>query len=158
MVETQKLGTMSTLTWIGAHDEGHDTPYLLVYSLGDTEEGAEAAEKAVAELAQSLGLSAGGDMADGSRPDFPVTLLMEGRQAVLNMQAFIAQGDVPQEWLDVIEGGSPVHLILSAKAWPEALPGKPVTTEALAAYIGDEAVVASAAHCMLPVGKLRSRV
>lgn len=148
---------MSTLAWIGAPDEGHDTPYLLAYTLGDNAQGAEAAEAAVAELARSLGLSVGGDMVNGARSSFPVTVLVEAGQAVLNMQTFTAQCDVPEEWLDATADGASVHLIVSTKAWPEAVPGKPVSAETLAAYIGDEAVLASAAHALLPVGKLRGR-
>ena len=163
MVDTQtapsgnqfNLGTLSILAWIGAPEEGHQTPYLLAYTLGDGENGAAENEAAVARLAQSLSLPLDGTMADGSRPGFPVQLLVEAGQAVLTLQAFKAQCPAPPEWLDAVEKGASVHLVLSTRAWPQAAPGQPVPLDAFRAYVGDEGVLRSAAHCLLPVGKLR---
>ncbi|MDI3390388.1 DUF5949 family protein [Streptomyces sp. B-S-A8] len=163
MVDTQtassgnqfSLGTLSILAWIGAPEEDHSTPYLLAYTLGDGANGTAENEAAVAALARSLSLPLDGGMADGSRPGFPVRLLVEGGQAVLSLQNMNAQCVAPPEWLDAVAQGADVHFVLSTRAWPEAAPGQPVSAEALSAYVGDEAVLQSAAHCLLPVGKLR---
>ncbi|MDQ8707202.1 DUF5949 family protein [Streptomyces sp. LHD-70] len=163
MVDTQtapsgnqfSLGTLSILAWIGAPEEGHQTPYLLAYTLGDGENGAAENEAAVVALAQSLSLPLDGTMADGSRPGFPVQLLVEAGQAVLTLKALKAQCVAPPEWLAAVEQGAAVHFVLSTRAWPEAAPGQPVPLEAFRAYVGDEEVLRSAAHCLLPVNKLR---
>jgi uncharacterized protein DUF5949 len=163
MVDTQtapsgnqfNLGTMSILAWIGAPEEGHSTPYLLAYSLGDGANGAAENEAAIAALAQNLKLPLDGSMADGSQPGFPVRLLVDGGQAVLSMQGLNAQCVAPPEWLDAVEQGAPVHFVLSTRTWPQAAPGQPVSQDAFRAYVGDEAVLRSAAHCLLPVSKLR---
>ncbi|NBE54805.1 DUF5949 family protein [Streptomyces boluensis] len=163
MVETQtapsgnqfSLGTMSILAWIGAPEEGHQTPYLLAYTLGDGANGAAENEAAVAGLAQSLTLSLDGTMTDGSRPGFPVRLLVEGGQAVLSMQGLNAQCVAPPEWLDAVQEGASVHFVLSTRAWPQAVPGQELSADTFRAYVGDETVLGSAAHCLLPVSKLR---
>ncbi|MFI6941511.1 DUF5949 family protein [Streptomyces sp. NPDC050418] len=149
------LGTLSILTWIGAPEEGNTTPYLLAYPLGDGPQGAEGAQDAMVGLAQELSLTPGGGMTDGSAPSFPVKLLVESGQAVLTMGAFRAQCAVPPEWAAAVDAGEKVHLIVSPRAWPQAVPGEPVAPETLSAYIGDEAVFAQAAHCALPAGRLR---
>lgn len=163
MVETQtapsgnqfSLGTMSILAWIGAPEEGHETPYLLAYTLGDGANGAAENEAAVAALARGLALPLDGRMADGSRPGFPVRLLVEGGRAMLSMRGLNAQCVAPPEWLDAVREGAAVHFVLSTRAWPQAAPGQPLSTDTFRAYVGDETMLGAAAHCLLPVGKLR---
>ncbi|WP_415948036.1 DUF5949 family protein [Streptomyces sp. KLOTTS4A1] len=147
------LGTVSVLAWIGDPDDGHDTPYLLAYTLGDGAAGAAGSEQAMAVLAEQLSLPVDGTMTNGARAGFPVKLFMVDRQATLNLQTVTAQCQVPEEWLAAVDAGASVHLMVSTTAWPQAVPGQPVSAEMLAGYIGDEKVFAAAAHCVVPVAR-----
>ncbi|WP_405778490.1 DUF5949 family protein [Streptomyces sp. NBC_00859] len=153
-VQRDQLGTLSVLAWSG-DPETHNTPYLLAYSLGDGKDGAPAGEAALRTLFNELGLPLGSSLADGSRPGFPVRLLVEGGQAAVNMPYLSAQCPVPPEWLQAVAERSQVHFMFASRPWPDAVPGRPVTAEILGAFVGDEAVLATSAHCLLPVTQLR---
>jgi hypothetical protein len=155
-VRRSQLGTLSVLAWIGDPDEGHDMPYLLAYSLGDGADGAQAGEAAVLAVIEEVGLSAGGDMADKTRsPSSPIRLLVEGGRAVLNMPYLSAQCPAPPEWLRAAEERGHAHLLIASRPWPDAVPGRPVTEEALQSFLGDERTLTTAAHVLLPVSQLR---
>ncbi len=147
------LGTVSVLAWIGDPDGGHETPYLLAYTLGDGAAGVESSERAMAALAEQLSLPVDGTLTNGARAGFPVKLFMVGGQATLNLQSVTAQCHVPDEWLAAVDAGASVHLMVSTTAWPQAVPGQPVAEETLARYIGDEKVFAAAAHCLVPAAR-----
>ncbi|MCP3820371.1 DUF5949 family protein [Streptomyces sp. A3M-1-3] len=151
-----QLGTLSVLTWIGDPAEGQNIPYLLAFSLGDGTDGPEAGEAAVRALIVECGLSVGGGVLDGTRvPSLPVKLLVEGGQAVLNMPYLSAQCPAPPEWLQSANEHEEVYFLLASRPWPEATPGKPVSEEMLKAFVGDEQTLTTAAHCLLPVTRLR---
>ncbi|WP_405685894.1 DUF5949 family protein [Streptomyces sp. NBC_01387] len=149
-----QLGTLSVLAWSGDPDT-HNKPYLLAYSLGDGKDGAEAGEAAVRAVFAELGIQMGSELADGSRPGFPVRLLVEGGQAVLDMPYLKAQCTVPAEWLRAVADQGEVHFMFAAKPWPEAAPGRQVSEETLTAFVGDETMLSTSAHCLLPVTQLR---
>ncbi|NDZ79891.1 hypothetical protein G3I19_15500 [Streptomyces sp. SID10853] len=153
-VQRDQLGTLSVLAWSG-DPETNNLPYLLAYSLGDGKDGAEAGEAAVRTLFDELGIPLGSSLADGSRPGFPVRLLVEGGQAAVNMPYLSAQCPVPAEWLQAVADRGEVHFMFASKPWPEAVPGRPVSEEVLSAFVGDEAMLTTSAHCMLPVTQLR---
>ncbi|WP_455361558.1 DUF5949 family protein [Streptomyces sp. SYSU K21746] len=155
-IQRGQLGTLSMLTWIGDPAEGQNIPYLLVFSLGDGTDGPEAGEAAVRALIEHCGMSVGSGVLEGARvPSLPVKLLVEGGQAVLNMPYFSAQCAAPPEWLQAAHEHGEVYFLLAGRPWPEATPGKPVTEEMLRAFAGDEATLTTAAHCLLPVTRLR---
>jgi hypothetical protein len=150
------LGTLSALAWTGDPDEGHDMPYLLVYSLGDGSDGPEAGEAAVPAVIEEVGLSVGRDPAVSTRsPNSPIRLPIEGGQAVLTMPYLSAQCPAPPEWLRAAQKRGHVHFLIAGRPWPEAAPGKPVTEERLQAFLGDEQTLTTAAHVLLPVSRLR---
>ncbi|MEV7415731.1 DUF5949 family protein [Streptomyces sp. NPDC089919] len=150
-----QLGTLSVLAWIGDPEEGHDMPYLLAYSLGDGEDGPEAGEAAARALLEANGLRVGDVVLDGTQSSMPVTVLVEAGQAVLTMPGLNAQCPAPPEWVAAADDHGQVYFLFATRPWPEAKPGVPVTAEMLQAFAGDESVLTSSAHCVLPVTKLR---
>lgn len=150
------LGTLVVMPWSGEAPDGGDMPYLLAYSLGDAADGPEATTAAVERLLTDHGLPVGGDLVDGAvRPSLPVTLLVEAGQAVLNAPSFNAQCLPPPEWLAAVEKRGYAYLVFTTRPWPEAVPGKPVEPEELAAFAGAEETLTAAAHAVLPARSLR---
>jgi hypothetical protein len=150
------LGTLSVIPWTGGPSEGErNAPFLLAYSLGDGREGPEAAEEAMRAVLGEVGLRPGGDLVDLSlTPSVPITLLVEAGRAVLTMPYLNAQCPVPPEWeRDAREQGQ-VYFIVATRPWAEGAPGRPVGEEQLRAFVGDEAVLSAAAHCLVPVRSL----
>ncbi|MGW2044401.1 DUF5949 family protein [Streptomyces sp. NPDC001858] len=150
------LGTLVVMPWSGEAPDGSDMPYLLAYSLGDTEDGPEGTAAAVRRLLADNGMSIGGDVVDGTeRPSLPFTLLVESGAAVLNMPSLNAQCLPPAEWLAAVEQRGYAYLVFTTRAWPEATPGRAVTPEALAAFAGADETLTAAAHIVLPARRLR---
>ncbi|WP_406330117.1 DUF5949 family protein [Streptomyces sp. NBC_00203] len=150
------LGTLAVMAFSGEAPEG-DMPYLLAYSLGDGEGGPEASTVAIEQLLRSNGLPVGDTLLDGSRqPNLPLTLLVEAGQAVVTMPYLNAQCVVPPEWLAAVGERGYAYFLFATRPWPEAEPGKPVAPESLAAFAGDEEVLLSAAHVLLPARSLCS--
>ncbi|MFG2884001.1 DUF5949 family protein [Streptomyces sp. NPDC048297] len=155
-VRAASLGTLVVLAWSGEAPDGTDMPYLLAYSLGDTEGGPEATAAAVHQMLADNGLPVGGNPVDGTaRPSLPVTLLVEAGQAVVNMPQFVAQADAPPEWLAAVARRGYAYLVFTTRAWPEAAPGRPVEAAALADFAGAEETLTAAAHVILPARSLR---
>ncbi|MCQ6554582.1 DUF5949 family protein [Streptomyces sp. C10-9-1] len=155
-VDPAELGTMVLLAWTGDPAEGHDTPYLVAYSLGDGTGGGEAARAAAATMIEELGLTTGDVLQDRTREGtFPVQLLIQAGQAVLTMPHMNAQCPAPEEWLAAAEERGTVHFMIAARPWPEARPGTALSEEVLKSFLGDEAVLADTAHVLLPVSRLR---
>ncbi|MCX4811159.1 MULTISPECIES: DUF5949 family protein [unclassified Streptomyces] len=149
------LGTLVVLAWSGEAPDG-DMPYLLAYTLGDAADGPEAATAAVERLLTDNQLPVGGNVVDGStRPSLPITMLVEGGQAVLNMPQLNAQCVPPPEWLAAVGERGFAYLVFTTRPWPEAEPGKAVTPEALAEFAGSEETLNAAAHIILPARSLR---
>ncbi|MEV0224770.1 DUF5949 family protein [Streptomyces sp. NPDC050704] len=149
------LGTLVVIAWSGDHPDG-DMPFLLAYSLGDGEGGPEGSAAAIEQLLHSNDLPIGDTITDATRqPGFPVTLLVEAGQAVVNMPHLSAQCTVPPEWLAAVGKRGYAYFLFATRAWPGAEPGKPVAPEALAAFAGDEETLNSAAHALLPARSLR---
>ncbi|MFF8956584.1 DUF5949 family protein [Streptomyces sp. NPDC014894] len=157
-VQRGHLGTVSMLAWTGDPAAGHDTPYLLVYSLGDGNGGPEAGVAAVEALIDQAGLAVDGLLTDATEASYnsPIRLLVEGGRAVLNMPGLSAQCPAPPEWLAAADSRGHAHLLIGTRPWPEATPGEPLGEETLQSYIGDEATLLAAAHALLPVSRLRS--
>ncbi|MFI7503455.1 DUF5949 family protein [Streptomyces sp. NPDC049687] len=151
------LGTLVVMPWSGEAPDGSDMPYLLAYSLGDADGGAETTAAAVERLLTDNGLPVGGDLVDGTqRPSLPVTLLVESGAAVLNMPSLNAQCVPPPEWLAAVAKRGYAYLVFTTRPWPEAVPGKPVEPETLAAFAGAEETLDAAAHVVLPARSLRT--
>ncbi|MGW3284746.1 DUF5949 family protein [Streptomyces sp. NPDC001002] len=149
------LGTLVVLAWSGEAPDG-DMPYLLAYPLGDAPNGPEASSAAVAQLLKNAGLPVGGELVDAAtRPSLPVSMLVEGGQAVVTMPGCNAQCVPPPEWLAAVEERGYAYLVFTTRPWPEAEPGKPLEADALAAFAGSEETLDSAAHVVLPARKLR---
>jgi hypothetical protein len=149
--DTADLGTLVVMPWSGEAPDGGDMPYLLAYSLGDAAGGPGASAAAVERLLGDNGLTVGGDVVDGTeRPGLPVTLLVESGTAVLTLPGLSARCLPPAEWLTAVRGRGYAYLVLTARAWPEATPGKAVTPEALAAFAGAEQTLTAAAQIVLP--------
>ncbi|MFF1378384.1 DUF5949 family protein [Streptomyces sp. NPDC058308] len=151
------LGTLAVLAWSGEHPEDEkDMPFLLAYSLGDTEEGPEGTAQAMRTLLAETGLPMGGPLLDGAHnPSLPVSLLVEGDNAVVNMPHLNAQCGVPPEWIAAVKLRGHAYFMITTRAWPEAKPGEPVPEEGLAAFAGAEETMLNAAHCLLPARSLR---
>lgn len=133
-----------------------DMPYLLAYSLGDGEGGAAGATTAIEQLLRNNGLPVGDTLLDGSRqPSLPLTLLVEAGQAVVTMPYLNAQCVVPPEWLAAVGERGYAYFLFATRPWPDAVPGRPVAPESLAAFAGDEETLLSAAHVLLPARTLR---
>ncbi|MFD9795520.1 DUF5949 family protein [Streptomyces sp. NPDC059070] len=151
-----RLGTLALLAWSGPNPaEDRDTAFLLAYSLGDGEGGPEAAEGAAHELLDAIGMAAGavGDIEHGAT--LPVTLLLEGGQAVLTLPGLNVHCSTPPEWMAAAQESGEVNFIFATRAWPEAVPGKPLTEEQLRAFVGDEENLMTAGHCIIPARRLR---
>ncbi|MBT2365050.1 hypothetical protein J7E88_06890 [Streptomyces sp. ISL-10] len=155
-VDRAELGTLALLAWTGDPAQGHDTPYLIAYSLGDGTGGGEAAAAASLALIEKLGLTTGDVMQDHTGEGVsPIQLLVQGGQAVVNMPYMNAQCPVPVEWLAAAERRGHVHFMISGRAWPEARPGVPLAEETLQAHLGNEEALNDMAHVLLPVSQLR---
>lgn len=150
-----QLGTQILIGWSGANPEGRDTAFLLAYSLGDGADGPEAGERAMRTALERSGLRVGGETLDATgMPNLPVKLLVQAGQAVLTLPHFKAQYSVPPEWLAAARAEGTVHGMFATRPWPVGVPGQPVGEEQLRAFVGDPAVIASSAHCLLPVRSL----
>ncbi|MEV5979773.1 DUF5949 family protein [Streptomyces sp. NPDC052114] len=151
------LGTLAVLAWSGEHPEDQkDMPFLLAYSLGDTEGGPEATAEAMRTLLQNAGLPIGGPVVDGARnPSLPVSLLVEADQAVVTMPHLNAQCATPPEWLAAVQQRGHAYFMATTRAWPDGKPGEPVTEEILSEFAGAEETMLNAAHCLLPARSLR---
>ncbi|GAA2349397.1 hypothetical protein GCM10010431_86710 [Streptomyces kunmingensis] len=132
-------------------------PFLLAYPMGDSPAGPEAAEAAVRTLLGNNGLTVGTTVHSGVRqPSFPVSLLVEAGHAVISMPPLNAQCPAPPEWLAAAEARGTAYFLFTARPWPTATPGEPVTEEELMAFAGDEATLTAAAHCLLPIRRIRN--
>ncbi|MFF9869275.1 DUF5949 family protein [Streptomyces sp. NPDC013953] len=154
------LGTLAVIPWTSEpSDESEEpaTPFLMVYSLGDGAGGPEAGEKAMRSELERLGLSIGERLTDlGREPQIPVSLLVEAQRAVLQLPFMKAQCPVPPEWeKDAHESGT-AYLIIATRPWPEAVAGKEVGPDRLRAFVSDELLLQSSAHCLLPVRRVRT--
>ncbi|MFK4691906.1 DUF5949 family protein [Streptomyces pristinaespiralis] len=155
-VNRSRLGTLSLLAWTGDPAQGHDTPYLLTYSLGDGVDGPAAGEEAALAMITELGLTVGDEMHDHTHDgSHPIQLLVEGGQAVVNMPYLKAQCPAPPEWLAAADRRGHVHFMIASRPWPEGRPGEPVSDEAFQSFLGDETTLVSSAHVLLPVSRLR---
>ncbi|MEV5611040.1 DUF5949 family protein [Streptomyces sp. NPDC052225] len=152
------LGTLAVIAWSGEHvSEDADVPFLLAYSMGDSPAGPEGSEAAVRALLTNNGLTVGTTVHDATRhPSFPVSLLVEAGQAVVTMPLLNAQCPVPPEWLEAAEARGSAYFIFTARPWPAAAPGRPVAEGELERFAGAEETLAAAAHCLLPIRRLRS--
>ncbi|WP_329188023.1 DUF5949 family protein [Streptomyces sp. NBC_01428] len=149
------LGTLAVMAFSGEAPDG-DMPYLLAYSLGDGEGGPEGSASAIRQLLTDNGIPVGETLIDGSKhPSLPLTLLVEGGQAVVRMPHLNAQCVAPTEWLAAVGERGYAYFLFATRAWPVAQPGKPVAPEDLTAFAGDEDTLLSAAHVLLPARSLR---
>ncbi|MFD5556146.1 DUF5949 family protein [Streptomyces sp. NPDC127068] len=153
-----ELGTLAVMAWSGEHpDERGDLAFLLAYALGDGPGGPEGTSAAVRTLLENTGLPVGGPVVDATtRPSFPVSLLVEAGQAVVNMPQLNAQCLVPPEWLAAVRERGHAYFIFATRPWPEGSPGVEMTQATLSAFAGDEEMLAGAAHCLLPARSLRT--
>ncbi|MFD9333561.1 DUF5949 family protein [Streptomyces sp. NPDC060028] len=156
-IDRSKLGTLCVLAWIGDPDEAHDIPYLLAYTLGDGPDGPQAAEEAARGLLEELGLPIGDVVMDGVRnpAGFPVQILLEGNQIALTMPGLNAKCIAPPEWVAAADDSGQAYFLFATRAWPEAVPGQPVSAETLQAFAGDEEVLTGSAHAVLAVRRLQ---
>jgi hypothetical protein len=153
-----RLGTLAVIPWAGEHPEdGADIPFLMAYSLGDGIEGPSGSVAAVMAAAAEIGLPVGGMILDVAQaPQVDVKVLVEGGKAVLTMPYLHVTCPVPDEWTAAARLRGSVYVIFASRPWPEAAPGAVVGEEALRSFAGDEAVLTSAAHFLVPVGSIRS--
>ncbi|MEU0952470.1 DUF5949 family protein [Streptomyces niveus] len=151
------LGTLTVIPWTGEASDGErNPPFLLAYSLGDGRDGADAGAEAMRAVIKEIGLHTGAGVVDaGESPNVPITLLVQAGRAVLTMPYLKAQCAVPPEWEEDARATGGVYFIIATRPWPEGTPGKPVSEEALRAFVGDEEVLTGAAHCLVPVSSLR---
>lgn len=150
------LGTLVVMPWSGEAPDGGDMPYLLAYSLGDAADGPEASAAAIERLLTDNGLPVGGNLVDGTeKPSLRVSLLVEAGQAVLTLPGLSARCVPPPEWLAAVGERGYAYLVLTTRPWPEAVPGRPVEPEVLAAFAGAEETLTAAAHVVLPARSLR---
>ncbi len=132
-------------------------PFLLAYSMGDSPAGPDGSEAAVRGLLRNNGLTIGTTVHDGARhPSFPVSLLVEAGQAVVSMPLLNAQCPVPPEWLEAAEERGNAYFIFTTRPWPTATPGRPVSEGELEEFAGAEETLTAAAHCLLPIRRIRS--
>ncbi|MFE3323847.1 DUF5949 family protein [Streptomyces sp. NPDC059176] len=152
-----QLGTLVVLAWSGEHpDDRRAMPFLLAYSLGDGEGGPASVESAARRLLEEAGLPIGAEFVDAAQAaGLPLTLLVEGDQAVLTTPHLTARCTVPPEWLAAMGERGHVYFVFATKPWPQAVPGQPVAESELHAFVGDEAMLSTAAHCLLPVRTVR---
>ncbi|MBT2406393.1 MULTISPECIES: DUF5949 family protein [unclassified Streptomyces] len=155
-IDRSQLGTLSVLAWIGDPSDGHDIPYLLAYTLGDGPQGKEAGEAAARGLLEEIGLPIGDVVMDGTRSPrtFAVQILLSGNQIALTMPGLNAACTAPDEWVAAANESGQAYFLFATRAWPEAVPGRPVTAEVLQAFAGDEQVLTSSAHCVIQVQRL----
>ncbi|MFE3516468.1 DUF5949 family protein [Streptomyces sp. NPDC059166] len=151
-----QLGTQVLIGWSGSGRPGEpDRAFLLTYSLGDGPDGPEAGAVAMRTALQRSGLRVGGETLDATAlPNLPVKLVVQAGQAVLTLPHFKAQYAVPPEWLAAAGSEGTVHGMFATRPWPAAVPGRQVTEELLSSFAGDPEVIASSAHCLLPVRSL----
>ncbi|MFI6054805.1 DUF5949 family protein [Streptomyces violascens] len=150
------LGSLVVIAWSGEHpDEAGDVPFLMAYPLGDGTAGPEGAQTAARALLDELGMPAGSVLDKDRGAALPVTLIVQGGQAVLTMPSLTVQCPVPPEWLVAAEQRGAVQFMFATRSWPEALPGIAVGDERLRAFAGDEDTISTAGHCVLPVRRLR---
>ncbi|MCB5182247.1 DUF5949 family protein [Streptomyces antimicrobicus] len=156
-IDRSQLGTLSVLAWIGDPEDGHDIPYLLAYSLGDAPAGREAGEAAARGLLEEIGLPIGDVVLDGTRSphNFPVKVLVTDDHVTLTLPGLNATCTAPPEWVSAAADSDQVYFLFATRAWPEAVPGQPVSAETLRAFAGDEQVLTSSAHCVLQVQRLQ---
>ncbi|MCY0919955.1 MULTISPECIES: DUF5949 family protein [unclassified Streptomyces] len=156
-IDRSQLGTLSVLAWIGDPSEGHDIPYLLAYTLGDGPGGKEAGEAAARGLLEEIGLPIGDVVMDGTlkAATFPVKILLADHQIALTLPGLNATCTAPPEWVVAARESGQAYFLFATRAWPEAVPGQPVSAEVLQAFAGDEEVLTSSAHCVLTVQSLR---
>ncbi|MGW0391166.1 DUF5949 family protein [Streptomyces sp. NPDC003042] len=156
-IDRSQLGTLSVLAWIGDPSEGHDIPYLLAYTLGDGPKGREAGEEAARGLLEEIGLPIGDVVMDGTRSPktFAVQILLADNQIALTLPGLNATCTAPDEWVAAANESGQAYFLFATRAWPEAVPGRPVTAEILQGFAGDEEVLTSSAHCVLTVQSLQ---
>ncbi|MFF9898735.1 DUF5949 family protein [Streptomyces longispororuber] len=147
------LGTLGVIAWSGEHpEEEQDMAFLMAYSLGDAEGGPETTAGAVGTLLHNAGLPVGGPVLDGAQdPRLPVSLVVEGGEAVVNMTYVNARCAVPPEWLAAARDRGHAYFLMTTRAWPEGAPGTPVSEQSLRDFAGDEETLTNAAHCLLPL-------
>ncbi|MFJ1549598.1 DUF5949 family protein [Streptomyces sp. NPDC088246] len=148
-----RLGTITLIGWSGEHpDGGHDVAFLLVYSLGDGTDGPAAGEAAMRVALDRSGLPVGaGPVHAVETPGLPVKLLVQPGQAVLTLPHFTAQYPAPSEWLAAARERGEVHAMFATRPWHRGTPGRPVSDELLRSFAGDEEVIMTSTHCVLPV-------
>ncbi|MCM2410936.1 MULTISPECIES: DUF5949 family protein [unclassified Streptomyces] len=151
-----QLGTLTLIGWSGEHPQGgHDVAFLLVYSLGDGSDGPAAGEAAMRIALERSGLHIGGaPVRADETPGLPVKLLVQAGQAVLTLPHFTAQYPARPEWLAAAREQGEVQAMFATRPWPQGSPGRPVTEETLRSFAGDLEVIATSAHCVLPVRSL----
>lgn len=150
-----RFGTFMLIGWTGEHPEdGQDMPFLLAYSLGDGEDGPEGVGGEARLLLAETGLPYGGFVPD-TQPLKSMTLLVEGGQAVLTMPHVSTQYSVPPEWVQAARARGRVHFIFATRPWPKGTPGRAVTEDELREFVGDEEMLTSASHALLPVTGLQ---
>ncbi|MFJ2176966.1 DUF5949 family protein [Streptomyces sp. NPDC087851] len=151
------LGTLSVIPWTSDPASGERTaPFLLAYSLGDGRDGPEAGEEAMRTVLADIGLRPGSELIDVAQsPNIPIKLIVEAGRAVLTMPYLNAQCPVPPEWEQDARDTGQVYFLVATRPWAEGTPGRPVGEEQLRAFAGDEQMLLSAAHCLLPVRGLR---
>lgn len=151
-----RLGTLVVIPWSGEHQEdGQDMAFLMAYTLGDGIEGPSGSEAAALAVAEEAGLPVGGAVLNVSRlPKAPVKVLVEAGKAVLTMPYLHVSCPVPDEWVAAARARGTVYVILASRPWPQAVPGRPISEDALRGFAADETVLRSAAHCLVPVGSL----
>ncbi|MEU8506525.1 DUF5949 family protein [Streptomyces brevispora] len=151
-----QLGTLTLIGWSGEHPHGgHDVAFLLAYSLGDGSDGPAAGEAAMHVALERSGLPVGGGPVRADEtPGLPVKLLVQAGQAVLTLPHFTAQYPARPEWLAAAREQGEVHAMFATRPWPQGAPGHPVAEDTLRSFAGDPEVIASSAHCVLPVRSL----
>ncbi|MFF0745760.1 DUF5949 family protein [Streptomyces sp. NPDC004111] len=150
------LGTVAVLAWAGEHsDDGHDSAFLLGYALGDGSGTEDEGKAAVRALLAEAKLPVGGAIVNGALSSVPVTLMVDGSNAVLTLPSINVTCPVPPQWAAAAEKRGQVHLMFTTRTWPASRPGQPVTEELLTEFVGDEETIRDAAHCRLPVARLR---
>ncbi|MET9803377.1 DUF5949 family protein [Streptomyces sp. NPDC006368] len=154
------LGTLAVIAWTDEPSPDSDTPgtpFLMVYSLGNGDQGPEAGAQAMRAELERLGLSIGDRLTDLARePRIPFTLLVEAQRAVLDLPFMKAQCPVPPEWESNAHKTGTAYLIVATRPWPEAVAGREVSADRLRAFVSDEQLLQSSAHCLLPVRRVRS--
>ncbi|MFI6700044.1 DUF5949 family protein [Streptomyces sp. NPDC050509] len=151
------LGTLSVIPWTSDPAAGErNAPFLLAYSLGDGRDGPEAGEEAMRTVLADIGLKPGGELIDVAQShNIPIKLIVEAGRAVLTMPYLNAQCPVPPEWQQDARDTGQVYFLVATRPWAEGTPGRPVGEEQLRAFAGDEQMLLSAAHCLVPVRGLR---